>query len=191
MTRTLIPILVLALFAGTACKTTQPAESRISSASPQGEVITGETHEPLHKTALNPAQSFSFHVTIDGPGSGYEVYEWTLREGQVAHYSSASNANEIALYMEKDNGRLYLGMNFEGNANRQHTFGEMGSLPAMKVSVTNVQGEFVGRVSSGYLSIDLYDTNRGIIMGTFLVQADLNRATHELSGSFMMPLQVR
>lgn len=191
MNRTLIPILIFALLAATACKTPQPAESRISSATPQGEVITGETPQPLGKTRLDPAQGFSFNITIDGPDSGYEVYEWALREGQVAYYSPASNTGEIALHMEKDNGRLYLGMNFEGNKPQQHVFGEQGSLPAMKVSVGNGQGEFVGRVTSGYLSIDLYDTNRGIIMGTFLVKADLNRATHELSGSFMMPLRVR
>jgi hypothetical protein len=190
MNRSLIFSLTMALLTGTSCKTALTTEPRIVSAMPQGEVVTSDTPEPLGKTAVDPAKGYSFNVTING-ASGLDSYQWTLREGQYAYYSPASNTNEIAIHMENDNARLYLGMNFEGKEKRQHNFGEPGSLPAMKVSVTNNQGEFSGRVTSGYLSIDLYDEKRGIIMGSFLLKAALNREDHELSGSFMMPLQIR
>lgn len=191
MNRVLLFSLFSLLLLGIACKTTQTTGPKVSNALPDGEVIAPQTPESLGKTTLNPANGYMVQVTVDGPGSGYEQFEQQLREGQFAYYSQAQNMNEIVLNLENDNARLYLGMNFEGKEKRQHLFGERGTLPAMKISLTNAKGNFEGRVTSGYLTIEHYDEKQGVIMGGFLIKADLNRQLHELSGSFMMPLQVR
>lgn len=190
----LIPILTGLLLTISACKTPKATETRTqvteAVATPKGEVILGEEgKEFIGQSAIDPRKGYFVSLMVSGPTVGSEIFESQLQEGQAVFYDPATGINEMVLNMEQENARLYLGLNFEGNKKGNYPFAEGGRMPTMKLSVTTRQGEVNGRVEAGLLSLDSYEEKAGFIIGKIQAQVNLSGQRHQVSGSFMLPLQ--
>lgn len=192
----LISILAGLLLTISACKTPKTTETRPqvteAVAPPKGEVILGEEGKAfIGQSAIDPRKGYFVSLMVSGPTVGSEIFESQLQEGQAVFYDPATRINEMVLNMEQENARLYLGLNFEGNKKGNYPFAEGGRMPTLKLSVTTRQGEASGRVEAGLLSLDSYEEKAGFIIGKIQAQVNLSGQRHQISGSFMLPLQSR
>lgn len=192
----LIPILAGLLFTISACKTPKATETSPqvteAVAPPKGEVVLGEEgKEFIGQSAIDPRKGYFVSLMVAGPTVGSETFESALQEGQAIFYNPATGVNEMVLNMEQENARLYLGLNFEGNKKGNYPFAEGGRMPTMKLSITTRDGEASGRVEAGLLSIDNYEERSGFIIGKIQARVNLSGQMHQVSGSFMLPLQSR